>query len=260
MQATGSILIFSDANSMYSPSTIRELVSAFNDEQVGYVTGKMIYVDASGSLVGNGSSAYMRYENYIRSLETIVGSVVGVDGGVDAMRKSLYQQLNADQLPDFVQPLKTVSQGYKVAFNERALLKEESLSDDSSEFSMRVRVSLRAYWAMWDMRHLFNPFKYGLFTWQLVSHKLLRYLAIVFMALALVSNVALLSQAHYWLWLLIAQCSFYVLAIWGFKAPKAAPSLARLAYYFCLINYAAGVALVKFLQGKKIVTWRPRKG
>lgn len=259
-KAKGDILVFSDANSIYTEDTITELVSAFNDPNVGYVTGNMVYVDSTGSVVGQGSSAYMRYENTIRSLETKVGSVVGVDGGVDAMRKVLYQPLNTDQLPDFVQPLQCVSQGYKVLYRATALLHEESLTDDSSELSMRVRVSLRAFWAMWDMKHLFNPFKYGLFSWQLVSHKLLRYLAIFFMASAFLSNLLLANRHISWLELFLGQCLFYGLAFWGGKARQKAPPLARLAYYFCLINYAAGLAFIKFLQGKKIVTWKPRKG
>jgi cellulose synthase/poly-beta-1,6-N-acetylglucosamine synthase-like glycosyltransferase len=258
--SSGELLIFSDANSMYTDTTISALVHTFADENIGYVTGKMVYVDSTGSLVGDGNSAYMRYENKIRELEAKVGSVVGVDGGVDAMRKSLYQPLNENLLPDFVQPLKCVEQGYKVAFNEKALLQEESLKTEANESAMRVRVSLRAFWAMWDMRHLFNPFKYGLFSWQLLSHKLLRYLAIVFMIIALGSNAALALKSSYWLAVLLCQFGFYGLACWGAKKPNAAPAVARLAYYFCLINSAAGIALIKFLQGKKIVTWKPRKG
>jgi hypothetical protein len=31
-------------------------------------------------------------------------------------------------------------------------------------------------------------------------------------------------------------------------------------YYFCLINVAAGHALIKFFRGEKQVLWTPRKG
>src|SRR5690606_20972471 len=106
LDATGEIIIFSDANSHYQPDAIRQLVDCFNDPNVGYVTGKMVYVNEEGNVVGDGCSAYMKYENYLRSLESQVSSVVGVDGGIDAIRKALYQPMNADQLPDFVLPLK----------------------------------------------------------------------------------------------------------------------------------------------------------
>ena len=101
-RARGDIVVFADANSIYRPDAIAKLVRNFADPRVGYVTGSMRYVSADGSLVGDGCSAYMRYENALRLAETRIGSIVGVDGGVDAIRRELYQPMRADQLPDFV--------------------------------------------------------------------------------------------------------------------------------------------------------------
>ena len=132
-EARGEIVVFADANSIYEPDAIRHLVAAFDDPHVGYVTGKMIYVDEDGSVTGDGCTAYMRYENALRALETRVGSVVGVDGGIDAVRRELYRPMRADQLPDFVLPLSVVEQGYRVAYEPRAVLREEALtSSDAS--------------------------------------------------------------------------------------------------------------------------------
>ena len=86
-QAKGEIIVFSDANSSYAPDALRCLVENFNDPEVGYVTGKMIYTNPDGSPVGDGCTAYMKYENSCADLETRIGSVVGVDGGIDAVRK-----------------------------------------------------------------------------------------------------------------------------------------------------------------------------
>jgi cellulose synthase/poly-beta-1,6-N-acetylglucosamine synthase-like glycosyltransferase len=258
--ATGDIIIFSDANSHYHPSALQEMINCFKDPEVGYVTGKMVYTNQDGSLVGDGCSAYMKYENYMRRLETQIGSIVGVDGGVDAIRKSLYQPMNADQLPDFVQPLKVVTQKKRVIFCEAALLHEEALSNSTSEFRMRVRVSLRAYWAMWDMKHLFNPFEYKLFSLQLFSHKLLRYLAFIPLMLALISNLFLLNHGWVYFLALIAQMSFYLMAIFVHWVRGSHNKLFGLAHYFCLINVASAIAFFKFLKGDKIVMWKPRVG
>ncbi len=114
--ANGEVIVFSDANSHYHPDAIQHLVNTFQDPDIGYVTGKMVYVNEDGNLIGDGCSAYMKYENHMRELETQTGSVVGVDGGIDAIRKELYQPMNADQLPDFVLPLKVVTQGKRVAY------------------------------------------------------------------------------------------------------------------------------------------------
>lgn len=260
LEANGEIIVFSDANSIYQREAIRHLVDQFSDPSVGYVTGKMVYINSDGTLVGDGCSAYMKYENYVRSQETRIGSIVGVDGGIDAIRKALYRPLKADQLPDFVQPLSVIEQGARVVYCDKALLNEETTSAVSTEFSMRVRVSLRAYWAMWDMKRLFNPFKFGLFSWQLLSHKLLRYLAFIPLLVAFICNIGLLEQGSIYYISFIAQCLFYSLALlahWGIFNGN---SVSRLAYYFCVLNVASLIAFLYFLRRKKIVVWQPRGG
>jgi cellulose synthase/poly-beta-1,6-N-acetylglucosamine synthase-like glycosyltransferase len=259
-QATGEIIIFSDANSHYQPDAISKLVECFTDPEVGYVTGKMVYVNEEGNVIGDGCSAYMKYENHLRSLESQVSSVVGVDGGIDAIRKSLYQPMNADQLPDFVLPLKVVTQGKRVVYCEGALLNEESLSNSQSEFRMRVRVSLRAYWAMWDMKHLFNPFKYGLFSLQITSHKLLRYLAFIPLFLVLVSNGLITGEGWFYQLTFITQVVFYSLAAFVSLNDGTKNKWLAFANYFCLINIAAAMAFFKFIKREKIVIWKPRVG
>jgi cellulose synthase/poly-beta-1,6-N-acetylglucosamine synthase-like glycosyltransferase len=259
-EAVGEIVIFSDANSHYQSNAVRQLVDCFNDPDVGYVTGKMVYVNEEGNVIGDGCSAYMKYENYLRSLEAKVSSVVGVDGGIDAIRKSLYQPMNADQLPDFVLPLKVVTQGKRVIFCENALLNEESLTNSQSEFRMRVRVSLRAYWAMWDMRHLFNPFSYGLFSLQITSHKLLRYLAFIPLFLALVSNGLITGEGWFYQLTFVLQILFYSAAAFVSLNDGTRNRWLGLANYFCLINVAAAMAFIKFIKREKIVMWKPRVG
>ncbi|WP_238559251.1 glycosyltransferase family 2 protein [Marinimicrobium sp. LS-A18] len=259
-EAAGEIIIFSDANSQFASDALKHLVAPFSDDSVGYVTGKMVYVNEEGNLIGDGCGAYMRYENSLRHWESRVSSVVGVDGGVDAVRKSLYQPMSPDQLPDFVQPLKVVEQGKRVVYTDSALLHEESLKDSQSEFKMRVRVSLRAYWAMWDMRHLMNPLRYGVFSLQLISHKLLRYLAFVPLLAALVSGL-ILADVH-WIYALasIVQIVFYSVAGYSIVEGGSGNRLVNLINYFSLINTASMIAFVKFVKGEKIVIWKPRGG
>lgn len=259
-QAGGELIIFSDANSQFGPGALKALVNCFSDPQVGYVTGKMVYVNETGNLVGDGCSAYMRYENTLRQLETQVSSVVGVDGGIDAVRKCLYQPMNADQLPDFVLPLTVVAQGSRVVFCPEALLEEESLSNSQSELRMRVRVSLRALWALWDMRQLFNPRRFGLFSVQLVSHKLLRYLA--FIPLLLAFFVSLVLADYHWIYALAAlvQLVFYGAAAFTALSAPTRNTWLNLSLYFTLINLAALIACVRFIKGDKIVIWKPRGG
>lgn len=258
--ATGEVVVFSDANSMYDAGALTALVGNFADPRVGYVTGKMIYTDPDGTVIGDGCSAYMRYENFIREQESNLNSLVGVDGGVDAVRKSLYRDMRPDQLPDFVLPLAVVTQGYRVVYEPRAILKEHSLTNANSEYRMRVRVSLRAMWALLDMRHLLNIAQYPLYSWQLLSHKVLRYLAFVPMVIALVSNLYLLNSFFYVV-LLLAQLAFYGAALKGHLGTEAnKPFYISLPYYFVVLNLACAHACYRFLKGEKQVLWNPRVG
>jgi hypothetical protein len=205
----------------------------------------------------------MAYENKLREWETQLGSIVGVDGGVDALRRSLWKPMRADQLPDFVEPLAVREQGYRVVYEPRALLYEDALAAAGDEFRMRVRVSLRAFHALKDKASLLNPARFGLFAWQLWSHKVLRYLAFLFMAGALGANWALASRTNsaFWGVLMLGQLGFYALAVYGQLANgrrQAPPRAAGLAYYLCVVNLASAVAFGQFLQGKKQVTWKPR--
>jgi cellulose synthase/poly-beta-1,6-N-acetylglucosamine synthase-like glycosyltransferase len=258
-RARGEIVVFADANSIYRPDAIRKLVRNFADPKVGYVTGRMLYGVANGSLVGDGCSAYMKYENALRAAETRVGSIVGVDGGVDAIRRVLYLPMRADQLPDFVTPLNVAEQGYRVVYEPDAVLTEDTLTEGGKEYRMRVRVSLRAFWALWDKRGLLNPFRHGLFAWQLWSHKLLRYLAFAPLAAAMVINWALLDHGAVYALAAAGQVLFALgcLAA-GLGLGNWAP--ARYAVYFFLLNWASAVAFVRFLRGQKQVLWQPRVG
>jgi len=262
-EAKGEIIIFSDANSQWAPDSVAKLVRNFADPEVGYVTGKMVYTHDDGSLMGDGCSSYMKYENWLREQETAAGSIVGVDGGIDAMRRNLYEPLSPDQLPDFVQPLKVVEKGWRAIYEPDALLKEKALKDSESEFAMRVRVSLRAIWALYDMRQLLNPFSHGLYAFQLLSHKVLRYYAFVPLALlALVSTV--LSNDGGWYTLAFwAQLGIYGVAFAGHRKEgkgEELSSLFAIPYYFAVLNFACYKAAVAFWRGQKKVTWNPRKG
>jgi glycosyltransferase involved in cell wall biosynthesis len=261
-RAKGEIIVFADANSMYRRDAIRALVAPFADPRVGYVTGRMLYVDPQGSLIGDGCTAYMRYENVLRSFETGAGSIVGVDGGVDAVRRCLYQPMRADQLPDLVLPLNVIQQHYRVVFAPDAVLQEDTLTSQGAEFRMRVRVALRAFWGLRDKRELLNPLRFPLYSWQLLSHKLLRYLSFVPLGVAAILNWVLVPHGWTYAALAVGQVSGALLALLALAGPVSLRGfgLARYCYYFLLLNWASAVAFARFLRGEKQVLWQPRTG
>jgi cellulose synthase/poly-beta-1,6-N-acetylglucosamine synthase-like glycosyltransferase len=261
-QARGEILIFSDANSIYESKALRMLVQNFSDPTVGYVTGKMIYINPNGTTIGDGCTRYMKYENFLRMYETRIGSVAGVDGGIDAVRRELYQPMNHDQLPDLVLPLKVVEKGYRVIYEPKAVLKEAALQFANDEYRMRVRVALRAIWAIRDMKHLLSYKKYKIFAWELLSHKVLRYLSFVFLLGLYLSNLFLWGQNEYFKILFLLQNAFYLSVILAFILEKNSKHLKLLSvpYFFTVTNLASAYAFIKCSLGQKQQIWMPRRG
>jgi hypothetical protein len=78
--------------------------------------------------------------------------------------------------------------------------------------------------------------------------------------LALLANVSLVGVSPLYNLMMFGQISFYGLAYIGHTQPNTNNKFVGLAHYFCLINYAAAVASIKFFKGEKIVIWKPRQG
>jgi peptidoglycan/LPS O-acetylase OafA/YrhL len=113
---------------------------------------------------------------------------------------------------------------------------------------------------MLDMKHLFNPFKYGLFSLQLTSHKLLRYLAFIPLTMVFISNGMITGDSAFYSSVFILQIMFYGAAAFVVLNDGSSNRLLGLAYYFCLINIASAMAFLKFIKGEKIILWKPRVG
>jgi cellulose synthase/poly-beta-1,6-N-acetylglucosamine synthase-like glycosyltransferase len=259
--ANGEIVVFSDANSTFAVDAVRRMVENFTDPRVGYVTGNLQYLHGE-EVSGRGSGAYMRYENWLRRIETRVDSVIGVNGGVDAMRRRLYADVPADQITDFVLPLRVIAAGFRVVFDERVRSSERANQELGSEFRMRVRVALRALRGLVYMRQALNVARAPLPAFCIFSHKILRYLSFLFLAGALIINAILAARNPSYIPLLLLQVAFYALALLGLtrNLPGALRRLTALPTYFLVSNVAFGIAAVRFARGDVVATWRPRAG
>lgn len=261
--ARGEIICFADANSIWEENALIKIIQNFADKSVGYVTGKMVYVNSTGNIIGDGCDAYMKYENKLRELETQVGSIVGVDGGIDAVRKTLYEPMDPELLPDFILPLKVIEKGYRVIYEPEAILKEESLDNTKDEFKMRVRVILRSLHALSYMKHLLNPFRFKIFAWQLFSHKVLRYFVWAFILLTFIMNLFLFNYGQIYELMMYLQIIFYILVILGVISERRNYKLKKftyIPYYFFLVNLSSAIAFIRFLKRDNTVIWQPRKG
>lgn len=260
--ARGEIIVFSDANAEFATDAIRLMVENFADPEVGYVTGSLSLRHGKGNLAGEGVSGYMRYENWLRVVETRAGSVIGVNGGVDAIRRALYVDVPADQITDFVLPLRTIVAGQRAIYDPRVRSCEDANEEMGSEFRMRVRVALRALRGLWYMRSVLNPLRHPLASLCVISHKILRYWTFVFLIAALLANGVLALSSPFYRWVLYAQLAAYALACLGLSArlPRLVRKVSGLPSYFLVSNIAFAVATLRFVRGDAMATWRPRGG
>ena len=262
-QAMGDIIVFSDANSRFAPDAVRNLVMNFADPDVGYATGSLGLSSDSPSVSGAGISAYMLYETFLRIRESRVGSVIGVNGGCDAIRRSLYSDIPGDLITDFVLPLRVIAAGHRVVFDPQARSFEESNSELRSEFGMRSRVALRALQGLMHMRQLLNPLRFPGVAFCILSHKVLRYLAFVFVVIALFTNLALAVDSSFYRFVLFAQLLWYALGVWGIAATPRARKirlLTSIPAYLMMVYAAFALASFRFLRGRSMATWQPRAG
>ena len=262
--ATGEIMVFSDANSMYEPDAIQKLVRHFADEHVGCVSGELRY--RGGGEAVEGERTYWAYDKILKQLESKVSSLVGANGSIYAVRRALFKPLLPGTAEDLVRPLQIVQEGRRVVYEPEAVTWENTAQDASMEFQRRVRIVTQSVRSLLDNRtlfHLLNPLRYGIFSVQLWSHKVLRWLSGVFLLLIFALNVPLIGRGWLYNATMSGQAAFYLLALWGGVSEKAlkrqAPKLPHVAYYFCLSCYAMLKGVYHGLRGRTMITWQPSR-
>lgn len=255
-QATGDVIIFSDATTKYERMNLRKIVRNYADPTVGAVSGRYEYFNPTGASIGVGNILFWKYENFIKSSQTRIKTITGCCGCIYSVRRALYEPLPADIISDLVEPLKILEKGYRIVFEPEAIAYEETTEKTGEEFNMRIRVVTRGMRGMLFMRKLFNPLRYGFVSFQLISHKLLRWLMSVLMVSALISNAFLLGRPFYNLTFAL-QAAFYALAVLGWLAEcfHIRSRILSIPLYFSTVNLASLISIYRTFKGYKAVTW-----
>lgn len=258
-RAEGEIVVFSDANSQYHKEAIRELVKHFADERVGFVTGRTIYVSADADGAPSSIGLYSKIEQWTKTLESEIGSCIGADGAVFAIRKALYRPLNSFDINDFVIPLNVVKQGYLGKLENLAFCFEEMASKPRDEFHRQVRITTRTIRAIVNHAELLDPLKFGFLSFELFSHKVVRLLVPFFMLILFLTSLGLAFQGPFYLLLLTGQALFYLTA-WlnhSYDGLKGATGLLSIPHTFSLVNMAILYGWIQYFKGETYVAWAP---
>jgi cellulose synthase/poly-beta-1,6-N-acetylglucosamine synthase-like glycosyltransferase len=257
-RCTSDIVIFSDANAMYQTDAIKKLTRNFNDTSVGYVVGAALYTDEQENSAAASENLYWKYEIALKKMESNVHSVVGGDGAIYAIRRKLFKKMDAKDINDFVNPLQIIEQGFRGVFDEEAICTEETAGDFSKEYKRKQRIVNRSFRGLMKVKSVLNPFKFGFFSFQVISHKLLRWLQPIFILLFAFSSI-LLALRDFLLFSYFSQLGiiFLWLAQVGyFKSRQQYMSkIFSIPYYFIMVNYYSLLGVVSALTGNIQVTW-----
>lgn len=257
--ATGEVLVFSDANSMFAKDALHWLVRPFADPAVGGVAGNQCYLAHIGDTpAGEGEKSYWSFDRRLKQSQSQAGNVISATGAIYAIRRSLFTAVQEGVTDDFVTSTSVIAQGFRLVFVPEAMAFEPVAAERGREFGRKVRVITRGLWAVAQMRQLLNPFQHGFYALQLFSHKVLRRLVVFPLILLFFSSFFLVFQGLFYQLAFLGQAAFYGLAVVGLLLEDRKLGrfkLFSLPYYFCLVNGACLLAVWNVIRGHRIVRW-----
>ncbi|MBC7774613.1 MAG: glycosyltransferase family 2 protein [Phycisphaerae bacterium] len=264
-QIESPIVVSTDANTLVNPEAILRLVRHFADPKVGAVAGeKRISMAEKDDASSAGEGIYWKYESLLKKWDAELWSVVGAAGELFAFRTECYEPVPSDTLvEDFYLTMRIAQRGWRVQYEPGAWAAEASSASVAEEMKRKVRIAAGGLQAVWRLAPLLNPLRYGVLSFQYISHRVLRWtLAPMLLPILLAINVLLaLHGSLLYQILLLAQIIFYLAALagWFLEQRKLKVKALFVPYYFCLMNWAMYAGFVRLLRGKQTVIWEKAK-
>ena len=254
-EATGTILAFSDANSYWRPDALRRLVARFGDERVGYACGQVRFEGGEG---GNQEGLYWRYEMAVRSMETRLAGITAGNGGIYAVRREAYIELDPSRGQDIGFPFELTKRGWRAVYEPEAVAEEKMAPTVEGEFRRKRRMM----WGLWDVMlkwGMLDPRGYGpAYALEIYSHRLLRYLTPWLHLIALAVNIPLLGHG----WVYVVTMALQLALLVGALLGRFVPVLPfRIAYYYVTVTASIAVGLWDRLRAGAVpIGWEKVEG
>ena len=174
-QASNEILIFSDADTVFKEDFFNKISEVFSDDKVGYVNGKLVYLNKNETSITKDSSLYWRFEMFLRKIETQLGVYLFGTGACSAVRRDLFIDLDPIDDIDFTTPLDVVKQGFKCIHLEGAVAYDIYPDTPKKEFSARVRMTSKNLIGTIRRWGVDGVVKHPVYSLVLLAHKILRW-------------------------------------------------------------------------------------
>ena len=260
-KATGEILVFSDANSMYAPDAIRALARRFADPEIGGVAGNQTYLPPDENSTGEGERAYWNFDQKLKEYQSRAGNVTSATGAMYAIRTKLFRPIPKG-MDDFIISTGVITQGFRLIYAPDAVTYEPVASSSGSEYKRKVRNIMLGLEAVLVNRQLLNPFKYGFYALQLFTHKVLRRMVFLPLLVLLIVSPNLWDQGLFYQLANIAQIAFYGLALFGFffeKTKIGRSKIFSIPLYITMVYLASLVATFNLVRGQRIHKWETKR-
>ncbi len=254
-RSRGSVLIFTDANSLFAEDAVSKLVRHFADPGIGLVSGRSLYLDSAGGGERNGG-AYRAYEEMIKEGESAVVSIIGADGAIYALRRDLYEPLEPRYINDFLHTVQVVLRGYRAISDPEALCRESVDESYEGEFRRQTRIMAQS-WLIFITQFGRLVMKGRLlYAAAMISHKLLRWMTLPLVMAMVGAGLLLLREGTIYGAVCVVVLAALLLALAG--AVGRGGGISRAAYLFILLHFAALYGFVKLVSGNQYTTWNPR--
>ena len=259
------VIVFSDANAFLNKDALLNMALHFQDLTVGAVAGeKKVLSENKDDAAAAGEGLYWKYESWLKKLDYHLYSVVGAAGELFAIRTALYEKPNGNLLiEDFITSMTIAKKGFRVAYAPDAVAAEKSSASIEDENKRKIRISAGGLQAVVHLRALMNPFRYGILSFQYISHRVFRWtLAPLALVVVFMTNLFLLQNEHpIYILLFAGQLLFYSLSVLGyfFKKNKIKFKIAFIPFYFTFMNLSVFIGLFKLLSGNYNVSWDKAK-
>jgi cellulose synthase/poly-beta-1,6-N-acetylglucosamine synthase-like glycosyltransferase len=265
-----SIIIFSDSNTTLGENSIIEIVNEFQNPKVGCIAGeKRILETESEDAATAGESTYWRFESWIKKMDSDLNSAVGAVGELFAIRKKLFEDVEEDTLlDDFIISLRIAQKGYKISYVPEAFAMETASISVREELKRKIRIAAGGIQTITRLSALLNPFRFGLLSFQYISHKVLRWtIAPLALFSLLIVNFLIIAnnkngiQTNFFSLFFYFQLLMYFLALIGriLEHQKIRFKILFIPYYFASMNFAAIAGWIRFIKGNQSVKWEKAK-
>ena len=255
-EACGKILVFSDVSTRIPADALRILALQFEDQQIGALSSEDRFISNDGRVVGEG--AYVKYEMWLRRLESNRAGLVGLSGSFFAARREVCEEWDIYSPSDFNTALNCAKKGLVAITCPDVVGIYSDVKDPGLEYRRKIRTVVRGITAITRHPEVLNPFRMGLFAFQLWSHKIMRWGVPWFMLLFAASTLALAGEGLVYRLALCLQVIFYGLSAIGWLSGTLRKySAVRIVFFFVQTNLALAHALLLFLAGRRMTVWTP---